>query len=114
MSLGPEAYEEKKWRGLNNLRSALSQSKLDDHHFGYSSGHYNKFESLSDLLSITLLVLDNLDAIPYEGGRQTVAELMRLSDELKHNAEHLSDLSYELKNQAEKWAERSWRALDPD
>jgi hypothetical protein len=114
VSLTPEAYEEKRWRGLNNLRSALSKSKLDDHHYGYSSGHYNKFASLSDLLEITLLVLDKIDEIPYEGGRETVAEMMRLSDEVKCAAEHLSGLSNHLKDRAEKWAECSWRALDRD
>jgi len=114
VSLTDKAYEERKWRGLNNLRSALSQSRLADHHYGYSSAHYNKFDSLSDLLKIALLVLDNIEGIPYEGGRETGDELMRLSGEVMHHAEQLSDLSYQLRNQAERWAERSWRALDRD
>jgi hypothetical protein len=114
VSMTPEAYDEKKWRGLHNLQSALSRTKLGDHHYGYSSAHYNKFESLSDLLIISLLVLENLDEIPYSGGDKTVAEIMSLADELKYNAEQLSELSSRLKNEAQRWAERNWRALSRD
>ncbi len=71
VSMGLEAYNKKKWRGLNSLQSALSMTQLDDHHYGYSSAHYNKFASLSDLLEISLLVLDNVDKIPYSGDLET-------------------------------------------
>jgi hypothetical protein len=111
MSMTTEAYDEKKWRGLKNLQSALSRAQLVDHHYGYSSGHYNKFESLSDLLSISLLVIEKMDDIPYSGGRNAVKEIMHLADELQHNAEQLSDLSARLKNEAKRWEECSWRAL---
>ncbi|MCZ8323069.1 MAG: hypothetical protein O9296_16040 [Novosphingobium sp.] len=114
MSMTPEAYEEKMWRGLHNLQSALSRTKLGDNHYGYSSGHYNKFESLSDLLKISLLVIENVDGLPYSGGEKTVKEMMSLADELQHNAEQLSELSSRLKNEAQRWAERSWRASNID
>ena len=86
MSMGPEAYNKKKWRGLNSLQSALSMTQLDDDHYGYSSAHYNKFESLSDLLHISLLVLDNVDKIPYSGDLETFKdaefhEMKRLAEE---------------------------------
>ena len=79
MSMTPQAYNEKKWRGLKNLQSTLSSAKLADHHFGYRSDHYNKFESLSDLLLISLLVIDKIDDLPYSGGDNTVREMMRLA-----------------------------------
>jgi FtsZ-binding cell division protein ZapB len=133
VSLNESAIEERQWRGLTNLRSALSKKRLDDHHYGYSSAHYNKFESLSDLLMITLLVLENIDKIPYEVGHETGADLAGLSEEIKHRsadriqatrrefmdlseevkwrAEQLSDLSDQLKEQAEEWAQKRMRAL---
>jgi hypothetical protein len=133
VSLNENAIEERQWRGLNNLRSALSKKRLDDHHFGYNSAYYNKFESLSDLLKITLLVLENIDDIPYEVGHEkgadlaglsnenkhrsadriqaTRRELMDLSEEVKWRAEQLSDLSDQLKGQAEEWAQKRMRAL---
>ena len=114
MSLTEKAYEARKWRGLHNLQSALSKTKLSDHHYGYSSAHYNKFESLSDLLRISLLVIENIDDLPYSGGERTVKEMMSLADELQHNAEQLSELSSRLKTEAQRWAERSWRASNID
>jgi hypothetical protein len=114
VSMTPEAYDEKRWRGLHNLQSALSMTKLGDHHYGYNSAHYNKFESLSDLLRISLLVLENTDDLPYSGGEKTVKEMMSLARELQHNADQLSELSSHLRNEAERWAERSWRALSKD
>ena len=112
MSMTPEAYDEKKWRGLKNLRSALSGAKLSDHHFGYRSDHYNKFESLSDLLRISLLVIEKMDDIPYSGGCNTIEEMMLLAAELQHTAAELTELGSRLKNEADRWAERSWRALN--
>ena len=107
MSMTEWGYENKKWRGLHNLQSALSKAKLGDHHYGYSSAHYNKFESLSDLLSISLLVLENTDEIPYSGGEKTVAEMMSLVSELRDHAEQLSKLSRDLYNEAMDWANRA-------
>ena len=103
----PEAYDEKKWRGLKNLQSALSRAELDDHHYGYSTAHYKKFMSLSDLLHISLIVIEKIDDIPYSDGHNTVKEMMKLSDELRHNAEKIMELSVRLKNEAERWSERN-------
>lgn len=116
MSLTEKAYEARKWRGLDNLQSALSRTKLGDHHYGYSSGHYNKFESLSDLLEISLLVIENVDDLPYSGGVRTVEQIRRLADELRLHAEQLSELSSRLTHEAYRWAEseRSWRASEID
>ena len=110
MSMGPEAYNKKKWRGLNSLQSALSMTQLDDHHYGYSSAHYNKFASLSDLLEISLLVLDNVDKIPYSGDLETFKdaefhEMKRLAEELKYTAKQLEELSYNLNDKAHEWVE---------
>ena len=101
----PEAYDEKKWRGLKNLQSALSKAKLDDHHYGYSTAHYNKFESLSDLLYIALLVLEKIDIIPNSDVENTVKEIRCLAGELEYRADQLRDLSVHLKNEAESWSE---------
>lgn len=116
MSMTPEAYDKKKWRGLNNLRSALSMTNLDDHHYGYSTAHYNKFESLSDLLQISLLVLDNVDKIPHSGGVETYGEMRNLAKELQETARELQDtarqlgdLSYNLNKKAEQWAQSALR-----
>jgi hypothetical protein len=114
VSMTEQAYENYKWRGLHNLQSALSKTKLGDHHYGYSSAHYNKFDSLSDLVEISFLVLDNTDNIPSSGGEDTFEEMMILAEELQHNADKLSELSSKLRNEAERWAERSWRALSKD
>ena len=111
MSMRPEAYDEKKWRGLKNLQSALSKAKLDDHHYGYSTAHYNKFESLSDLFYITLLVLERIDTIPNSDIENTVKEMKVLAGELEYRADQLRDLSVQLKNEAERWAEYNWRTL---
>lgn len=110
MSMTPQAYNEKKWRGLNSLRSALSMTNLDDHHYGYSTAHYNKFESLSDLLHVSLLVLDNVDKIPYSGDLETFKddefhEMKRLAKELEYTAKQLEELSYNLNDKAHEWAE---------
>jgi hypothetical protein len=107
----PKAYDEKKWRGLKNLQSALSRADLDDHHYGYSTAHYNKFESLSDLLYITLLVLDKVDIIPNSDIENTVKEMRNLAGELEYRADQLRGLSVQLKNEAERWAECNWRPL---
>ena len=118
MSLTEKAYETRKWRGLHNLASALSGTKLGDEHYGYSSAHYNKFESLGDLLHISLLAIENVDNLSYSGGERAVieieSEMMRLADELRHNAENLSELSSRLKNEASRWADRSRRGLKTD
>ncbi len=110
MSMTPQAYNEKKWRGLNSLQSALSMTQLDDHHYGYSSAHYNKFASLSDLLEISLLVSDNVDKIPYSGDLETFKdaefhEMKRLAEELKYTAKQLEELSYNLNDKAHEWVE---------
>jgi hypothetical protein len=107
----PEAYNKIKWRGLNNLQSALSTAKLDDHHYGYSSAHYNKFETLSDLLQISLLVLDNVDKIPYSGGAETYKEMRILAEKLQDTARELGELSYNLNDKAEHWAESALRPI---
>ena len=114
VSMTEQAYENYKWRGLHNLQSALSKAKLGDHHYGYSSARYNKFESLSDLVTISFLVLENTDNIPSSGGKDTFEEMMKLAEEIQHNADQLSELSSKLRNEAERWAERSWRALSKD
>lgn len=108
MSMTTEAYNKKKWRGLNSLQSALSMAKLDDHHYGYSSAHYNKFASLSDLLEISLLVLDNVDKIPYSGDLETFKddefhEMKRLAKELEYTAKQLEELSHNLNDKAHEW-----------
>ena len=108
MSMTPQAYNEKKWRGLNSLRSALSMTNLDDHHYGYSTAHYNKFESLSDLLHVSLLVLDNVDKIPYSGDLETFKddefhEMKRLAKELEYTAKQLEELSHNLNDKAHEW-----------
>ena len=110
MSMTPQAYNEKKWRGLNSLRSALSMTNLDDHHYGYSTAHYNKFESLSDLLHISLLVLDNVDKIPYSGDLETFKdaefhEMKSLARELEYTAKQLEKLSYNLNVKSHEWVE---------
>ena len=110
MSMTPQGYNEKKWRGLNSLRSALSMTNLDDHHYGYSTAHYNKFESLSDLLQISLLVLDNVDKIPYSGDLETFKdaefhEMKSLARELEYTAKQLEELSYNLNVKAHEWVE---------
>jgi hypothetical protein len=114
VSMTEQAYENYKWRGLHNLQSALSKTKLGDHHYGYSSAHYNKFESLSDLVTISFLVLENTNNIPSSGGKDTFEEMIKLAEEIQHNADQLSELSSKLRNEAERWAERSWRALSKD
>jgi hypothetical protein len=114
VSMTEQAYENYKWRGLHNLQSALSKTKLGDHHYGYSSARYNKFESLSDLVTISFLVLENTDNIPSSGGKYAFEEMMKLAEEIQHNADQLSELSSKLRNEAERWAERSWRALSKD
>jgi hypothetical protein len=111
VSMTPEAYENKKWRGLNNLQSALSRTKLGDHHYGYSGARYNKFESLSDLLEISLIVLENLDEISYSGGVNTAKEMESLADEIQYNAVQLSEISCRLKNEAERWAQSALRPI---
>lgn len=111
MSMTPEAYDKKKWRGLNNLQSALSMMQLDDHHYGYSSAHYNKFESLSDLLQISLLVLDNVDKLPHSGGVETYEEMRSLASELEDAARHLRQLSYSLNDKAAQWADSALRPI---
>lgn len=111
MSMTTEAYNKKKWRGLNSLQSALSMTQLDDHHYGYSTAHYNKFESLSDLLQISLLVLDNVDKIPHSGGVETYEEMRRLANELEDAARHLGQLSYSLNNKTEQWAQTALRPI---
>ena len=110
MSMTPQAYNEKKWRGLNSLRSALSMTNLDDHHYGDSTAHYNKFESLSDLLHVSLLVLDNVDKISYSGDLETFKddefhEMKRLAKELEYTAKQLEELSYNLNDKAHEWVE---------
>lgn len=109
MSMTPEAYDKKKWRGLNSLQSALSMTQLDDHHYGSSSAHYNKFASLSDLLEISLLVLDNADKIPHSGGVETYQEMRSLANELEDAARHLGQLSCRLNSKAEQWAQSALR-----
>lgn len=112
MSITSQSYDKKKWRGLNNLQSALSTTKLDDHHYGYSSANYNKFESLSDLLQISLLVLDNVDKIPHSGGVETVKEMRSLAKELEHTARQLGNLSYSLNDKAKQWAQSALRPIN--
>jgi hypothetical protein len=107
---GPRSIQQEKWRGLNSLQAALSMTQLDDHHYGYSSAHYNKFASLSDLLEISLLVLDNADKIPYSGDLETFKdaefhEMKSLAKELEYTARQLEQLSYNLNDKAHEWVE---------
>lgn len=111
MSMTPKAYDKKKWRGLNNLQSALSTTQLGDHHYGYSTAHYNKFESLSDLLHISLLVLDNVEKIPHSGGVKSYEEMRSLANELQDTARQLGDLSFSLNDKAKQWADSALRPI---
>lgn len=104
MCMTTEAYDEKKWRGLKNLQSAMSRTKLDDHHFGWSSASYNKFEAVSDVLQISLLVLENIEKIPTDGSAETATELKRLSDEVQDWAMQFSNLSSDLRDEAARLA----------
>ncbi len=86
MSLMSEANETRKWRGLESLRSALSDSKLDDRHYGWSSAHYNNFESISDLLQIGTLTLDNIEKIVALKSRDIDREVYELSNMMRDAA----------------------------
>ena len=63
MSLTPEAYADKKWGFIPELRTIFENLRLDDSHYGYSSASYNKFERISDVLGIAILILDNKDKL---------------------------------------------------
>jgi hypothetical protein len=63
MSLTPEAYADKKWGFIPELRKIFENLRLDDSHYGYSSASYNKFERTSDILKIAILILDNKDKL---------------------------------------------------
>ena len=63
MSLTPEAYADKKWGFIPELRKIFENLRLDDSHYGYCSASYNKFESISDILEMALVVLDNKEKL---------------------------------------------------
>jgi len=63
MSLTPEAYADKKWGFIPELRTIFENLRLDDSHYGYSSASYNKFERISDVLGIAILILDNKEKL---------------------------------------------------
>jgi hypothetical protein len=63
MSLTPEAYADKKWGFIPELRTIFENLRLDDSHYGYSSASYNKFERISDVLEIAILIFDNKDKL---------------------------------------------------
>jgi len=95
MSLTEQAYQERKWRGLNTLRCALANERLADHHYGWSSAHYNKFEALPDLLEIGILVSENFERIPGKDSQEIEAsytEMMRLSQILEDASKQIADL----------------------
>jgi hypothetical protein len=64
--------------------------------------------------TFTPKIIENTDNIPSSGGKDTFEEMMKLAEEIQHNADQLSELSSKLRNEAERWAERSWRALSKD
>ena len=97
MSLTPEAYETRQWRGLEALRSALSDSKVDDRHYGWSSAHYNNFESISDLLEIGILTLDNIEKIVALQSRDIDREVYELSDMMRGAAALFQNMADSLK-----------------
>lgn len=114
MSLTPEEYEKRKWRGLTHLHSALANLQLGGHHYGWSSAHYNKFEALSDLLQIGILVSENMNKIPGRSGEEVEAgyhEMRNLSQELRHNSEVLSNLARAIEKDAQNWVSGMEEAL---
>ena len=63
MSMGPEAYANKKWGFIPELRTIFENLRLDDSHYGFNSASYNKFARTSDILGIAILILDNKDKL---------------------------------------------------
>ena len=100
MSLIPEAYEKRKWRGLEALRSALADQKLDDRHYGWSSAAYNNFEAISDLLQIGTLALDSRELLKASEVPDLERDIRELSERIRDIARMLQDMSDELRRSA--------------
>lgn len=110
MSLTDEAYQERKWQGLNRLRSALADEKLDDRYYGWSSVSSNVFERMHNLLEIGLLVSDNFERLPAESEHEIYAlsgEMMGLARMLRDASETFSDLGDKIAKDAQAWCDKS-------
>lgn len=105
MSLTENAYESRKWRSLKILRTALVGKELSEHRC-LSSVAYSQTESVSDLLEISLLLLENIREIPSDVSGQTSREIKALSNELRETADRFLELSDRL----EKAADQACRA----
>jgi len=99
MSLTSEAYEERRWEGLAQLKRLLTgaHGKPD-----YSSSvAYTRVARISDLLHIFGLCDENLREISISGRKefeQVNKELERLQEEMKQTSDFFQFLSKELKN----------------
>ncbi len=94
MSLTPRGYEERKWRGLSALQYALSGTRVDDRHYGFSTSDYNKFEAISDLLEICIITIDNIESIRDEHSDKIDKEIYALAqfaDEASNSFRALSE-----------------------
>jgi hypothetical protein len=52
-----------------------------------------------------------IDTIPNSDIENTVKEMRGLAGQLEYRADQLRDLSVQLKNEAERWAECNWQPL---
>lgn len=128
MSLTEKAHADRKWGFIPELRTIFENLRLDDSHYGYSSASYNKFERISDILEIALVVQDNKEklsglALKYrdaeerllKGGqddhvakedlvkaRESVSriqsDLFRLGEALEAHSKMFLDLSHNIRN----------------
>ena len=102
MSLTDEAYEIRRWHGLEALQRLLSGKHGKP---GYqSSVAYHDIERISDLLRIADLCDVNLRGISIRGlepYHQVLYELHRIEQELRKRAEAFQSLSQEMQRVAD-------------
>jgi hypothetical protein len=113
MCLTHEAYQKRKWQGLNMLRFALGDQKIDDSYYGWSTASYNIFERIRDILEIGILVSDNLEKVNIQDQykiHEMRRELMDLVRMLETVSCQFSDLSKKIDQDARVWFDKAMRS----
>lgn len=97
MSLTEEAYEERKWGPFPALRQTLATKQIPDRYFGLTSASDNMFARLDRLLQISILVEEYGDEIAGAaqdvGVRETIEDVERLEEMLRHAARMFEDMA---------------------
>ena len=82
--LTEKARYERMWGSFPSLVKVLSGKSVPDHYFGFSSVSDNRFEQISRLMTISILIRENMEEI-----KGQLATIPQLKEELLHIAHAL-------------------------